>query len=292
MTRLTLATLSLEEGRQAELLPELVAQAGNVDLLFLQNAKGWHRDGQRLRYRAEHLLAGIGLDHSLLTADAHGAPHTLIFWRAGRLHPVAHYNPEGPDVPSEESGLAEFAVGEFAPVANAMSVHWATWTEDIRLQEAHKLAQLAAPEAVTVLAGDFGGLWPDCPGHSEFEPARHAVPPPVRHQGFAPGTRPDDELIADRRALTVLAEAGFRSAGCIAGVMTPTVNERPGTGPGGRVDHIVVSLPLAGCLIPGSYAVHVSEIGKRASDHRLVSASLDLDQIQKGVSISEDQAGR
>jgi endonuclease/exonuclease/phosphatase family metal-dependent hydrolase len=279
--RLNIATLSLGEGRTAEQLPGMAGQAGDVDLLLVQAGKGWHQDGQKLRFRAERLLASIGLDRSLMTAGTHGTLHTLIFWRTRRLQPVAHYTPLWPDVPGDRGGLAEFTVGGFERVVSTMSVQWTSLERDIRLEKGLRLTQLAAPDAVAVIAGDFNSLWPDCAGHREFEPASHALPADMRHQdALVPGMRPDGTLSADRRALTVLAEAGFRSAGCIAGIMTPTVNDNPDTGPGGRVDHIVLSPPLAGCLIPGTYAVHVFETRNRASDHRLVSVSLDLDQFR------------
>jgi hypothetical protein len=257
MNRLSIATLNLDDGGAAEMLPEVVRQAGDVDLLMVQETKGWHRDGQRTRYRAEWLLASIGLDHSLMTASTRGTLGTLIFWRAGRMRPVAHYDAVQAGVPGEKGGLAEFAVEGFGPVVNAMSVQWATCSGDIRLDEARRLTRLAVPDAAIVMAGGFSSLWPDCAEHREY-----ATP------------------AADRRALTLLAEAGFRSAGCIAGVMTPTVDEKPDTGPVGRVDHIVVSPLLAGCVIPGMYAVHVSGAGNRVSGHRLVSVSVDLDQFR------------
>ena len=73
MTTLTVATLSLEEGHAVDLLPELIRQAGNVDLLCLQEGKNWHRDdGERPWSRAERLLSPIGLDCSLMTASARG----------------------------------------------------------------------------------------------------------------------------------------------------------------------------------------------------------------------------
>ena len=281
MNRLNIATLNFGEGRTAGLLPEMVGQAGDVDLLLVQAGKGWHQNGQKLRFRAERLLASIGLDRSLMTADTRGALHTLIFWRTGRLQPVAHYTSLWPDPPGDHGGLAEFMVGGFERVVSTMSVQWASLGRDIRLEKALRLTRLAAPDAVAVIAGDFNSLWPDCAGHREFEPTWNALPADIRHQdALAPGARLDGTLSADRRALTVLAEAGFRSAGCIAGIMTPTVNDNPDTGPGGRVDHILLSPPLAGCVIPGTYAVHVFETSNRASDHRVVSVSLDLDRFR------------
>jgi endonuclease/exonuclease/phosphatase family metal-dependent hydrolase len=86
--------------------------------------------------------------------------------------------------------------------------------------------------------------------------------------------------VSDRRALTTLAEAGLRSAGCIAGDMTPTVNAETDQGQGGRIDHILLSPALAGTVVPGSYQVHASDTGNQASDHRMVSVRLDLTQVR------------
>jgi hypothetical protein len=156
---------------------------------------------------------------------------TLVFWRAGQLRPVAHYNPVWPEVAHDQAGLAEFEVGGFGHLLRVMSVQWRVYRGgDVRLDEARKLTRFAASDSAANIAGDFDSLWPDCAGHQEFEPG---------------GT-----LVSDRRALTVFADAGFRSAGCIANVMTPTVNEQADIGHGGRIDHIVLSRLLAGCVIP------------------------------------------
>lgn len=56
MDVLTVATLNLEDGASIDLLPDLAAQAGQIDLLLFQEGKNWHRDGQRTRFRAERLL--------------------------------------------------------------------------------------------------------------------------------------------------------------------------------------------------------------------------------------------
>jgi hypothetical protein len=47
----------------------------------------------------------------------------------------------------------------------------------------------------------------------------------------APGDRPDGALISDRRTLTgPWPRRGFASAGCLAGVMTPAVNDKADIG--------------------------------------------------------------
>ena len=281
---LTVATLNLEEGREVDMLPDVVCLAGDVDLLLFQEGKNYHADGQRQRFRAERLLSSTGLDRSLMTAGTGTAMHTLIFWRASRLQPVAHWNPVWPDVFPGQGGPAEFEVEGLGSALTVMSVHWAYWSGDVRLDQAQKLTRFAAPGVPAIIGGDLNSLWPDCPGHREFEPAWDRLPPHKRHhKTLPPGARPGGTLVSDRRALTVFSEAGFTSAGCIAGDMTPTVNDKAGIGQGGRIDHIVLSPALAGCVLPATYAVHVSETGSRASDHRLVSVTLDLDRFAPGT---------
>ena len=78
---------------------------------------------------------------------------------------------------------------------------------------------------------------------------------------------------------SVLAQAGFVSAGCAAADMTVTVNAGIDHGHGARIDHLALCPLLAAALVPGSYRVHVSDLGDRASDYRMVSARLDLDRL-------------
>ena len=281
---LTVATLNLEEGRELDMLPDVVCLAGDVDLLLMQEGKNWQANGQRARFRAERLLSGIGLDRSLMTASTASMSHTLIFWRTARMRCLAHWNPAWPDVFPGQGGPAEFEVEGLGPALTVVSVHWAYWSGDVRLDQAQKLTRFAAPGVPAIIGGDLNSLWPDCPGHREFEPAWDRLLPHKRHhKTLPPCARPGGTLVSDRRALTVFSEAGFSSAGCIARDMTPTVNDKADIGQGGRIDHIVLSPALAGCVLPQTYAVHISETGNRASDHRLVSVTLDLDRYEPGT---------
>jgi hypothetical protein len=132
-----------------------------------------------------------------------------------------------------------------------------------------------------VIGGDFNSLWPDCPDHEpEFEPDWEALPAHKRHhKTLLPGLRPGGRLVSDRRALSVLAGAGFRSAGCLAADTTVTVNVQADRGQGARIDHLVLSPLLAAAFVPDSYQVWVNDLGDRASDHRLVSARFDLGRL-------------
>ncbi len=279
MNRLTIATQNLERGEAVELLPELTAQAGAIDLLLMQEGGNWHRDGHRARYRAEELLAAAGLGRSVMNGDLDRGPlHTLVFWNPGRLLLTAHHDAMWPWVPPRRAGVAEFELPS-GLLLRARSVHWPAEDGAPRLEEAKRSAWMADPACLAVVAGDMNSLWPDCAGHQEYEPDWSRLPPHKRgDKTLAPGLRDGGELVSDRRACAALAEAGFASAGCLAAVMTPTVNRKADQGEGGRIDHIAVNGPLAACYIPGSYAVWKSDAGNRASDHRLVSAAYDLEQ--------------
>jgi hypothetical protein len=283
MDVLTVATLNLEDGAAVELLPEVAAQAGQIDLLLLQEGKSWDRDGHRQRYRAERLLNDAGLDRSVMTSDKGlGSLHTLIFWNSGRLRLLTHHDPLWPDVARSRRGVAGFETAS-GLVLRARSVHWPHWGGDARMDAAQQLTWLANRRFASVAGGDFNSLWPDCPGHQEIEPDWEMIEEHKRHhKTLPPGARPDGPPTSDRRALTVLADAGFRSAGCIVGDMTPTVASREDNGQGGRIDHLALSRMLAACVIHGTYAVHISTVGDQASNHRLVSIGLDLDQLPVG----------
>lgn len=278
---LTIASLNLEDGRELDLLPGLVGQVPDIDILLFQEARSFEFGGQVLRFRAEELLAPLGLDRSLLTRSTRGRLHEMAFIRSSRLRPVRHFTPDLPDVSHDQVGWVQLRVAGLAPVLHLRSVQWAHWNGDVRLDEAQKLTRYAAPGVASVIGGDFNSLWPDCPDHEpEFEPDWAALPPHKRHhKTLPPGLRPDGRLVSDRRALAVLAGAGFVSAGCTARDVMVTVNAHIDNGQGARIDHLVLSPLLARAFVPGSYRVWVNELGDRASDHRLVSARLDLSRV-------------
>lgn len=280
-TQLTVATLNLEDGRELDLLPGLVGQVPDTDILLFQEARSFDSGGQERRFRAEELLAPLGLDRSFLTRSTRGLLHEVIFVRSARIRPVRHFTPDLPDVFHDQAGWVQVRVSGLEPVLHLRSVQWAHWNGDVRLDEAQQLTRYAAPGVAAVIGGDFNSLWPDCPGHEpEFEPDWQVLPPHKRHhKTLPPGLGPDGRLVSDRRALTVLAGAGFRSAGCVAADTTVTVNAGIDHGQGARIDHVVLSPLLAAGIVPGSYRVWVSDLGDRASDHRLVSVRLDFSRL-------------
>ncbi|MBO2461532.1 endonuclease/exonuclease/phosphatase family protein [Actinomadura violacea] len=302
----TVATLNLQDGERLDLVPQLLKSIGRpVDILALQEAKGWDGDGQARRFQAEEALRPSGLDRSFLTPSTSGTLHQMVFVRSARCRPVRHWTPGLPDVFHDQVGWLELEVcGHLVAVR---SVQWPHWSGDARLEAALKLTRYAGPGTPAIVLGDANSSWPDCRGgpswwpwrprrHREFEPDWSKRPPHKRlHKSLPPGARPrGGRLVSDRRALRVLAEAGFVSAGCLAGDMTPTVNGGVDNGQGQRIDHIAFSRALSGAVLPDTYKVEVSDVGDRASDHRLVSVSFAPGRIggARGAGDDHEHGGR
>ncbi|WP_329087747.1 endonuclease/exonuclease/phosphatase family protein [Streptosporangium sp. NBC_01469] len=281
--KLILATFNFQEGgwsrhdrayRNLPLLKEVVAQVPDLDILFLQEGFRYAEEGQRALFEVERILAPVAPLRGFLTRSDRGLLHEVIFMRWPRLMPVRHYEP-GPGIYHDQIGwLHAHLEGDLDRSLALKSVHWPHWSGDARLDEALKLTRHAAPGSAAIIAGDFNSLWP---GPQEFEPDWLARPPHKRlHKTMPPGARADGELRSDRRALTVLSEAGFVNAGSVDGDYTVTVNDAVDDGQGARIDHVLLSPWLAPSQVPGSYRVWVNELGDRASDHRMVSVAVDL----------------
>lgn len=184
MHELWIATLNLENGERIDLLPELVAKVPGLDLLMLQEGRGWDCLGQKRRFQAENLLAAVGLDRSFLTRSTRGTPHELVLIRSASMRPLGHYTPDLPDVFHDQIGAVELLADGLTPPVTARSIQWPHWSGDARLNEALRLTRYAAPGACAVIAGDFNSLYPDCDTHAaEFEPDWTQLPPYKRHHG-------------------------------------------------------------------------------------------------------------
>ncbi|MEO3862093.1 hypothetical protein [Acrocarpospora sp. B8E8] len=263
--------------QRLDFLPELV---GDADLVLFQEGKEYGFHGQELRYLAEGMLAEFGL-RSFMTRSVIGELHELVFARWPRLRLVRHYTPDLPGVFHDQIGWLGFEVTGLDRLLWVRSVQWASWNGDVRLDLAQKLTRYAAPDKAAIIGGDLNTIWPDCPGHVEFEPDWLAMPPHKRtHKTLPPGLRPDGKLVSDRRATQILHEVGFVNAGCLAGDMTPTVNPGIDSGQGARIDHLVFSPLLAPAIIPESYQVRCDAVSEKASDHRGVSVRLDLGRLR------------
>lgn len=282
MNLLRVATINLQDGLHLDGLPGLLEPLGQLDVLTFQEGKGYEREGGRLRYRAEGLLRPLGLDRSFLTLSPYGTLHTLVFVRSDRLRPLQHFIADPPYGEHDKNGWVCLAVEGLEPPLLVRSDQWMYCDGEQRLSAAHKLTRYARPGVASLIGADLNALWPDCPGHVEHEPDWSLRPAHTRFNktlppGLAPAG-PDGQtlLVSDRRATTVLAAAGFVSAGCLAGDMTPTVNTPEAVAE--RIDHLVLSPSLACAYVPGSYQVCAGAPESLISDHRVVACTLDLDR--------------
>ncbi len=139
--RLTVATVNFQDGgwsaergdyQRLELLPDLIGQAGPVDILCLQEGRAFRADGQALRFRAEQLLAGSGL-RRFVTRSQRGPLDEIVFLRCPPLQPARHYTPDPPDVYHDQIGFIHARLPGLPGVLKIKSIHWACWNGDIRL---------------------------------------------------------------------------------------------------------------------------------------------------------------
>ncbi|WP_188196677.1 endonuclease/exonuclease/phosphatase family protein [Nonomuraea sp. SYSU D8015] len=245
------------------------------DVVFLQEGYRFGDDGAELMHYAGQLLGGLT---GFLMPPVHGLLYQVVYLRCPPFVPLRHFHRHSPGVYHDQEGWVHAghpALGE--RVLKLCSVHMAYHDGDARMSEAKRYSRYAASGEFSVLAGDFNSLWPDCPRHDELEPDWTALPDHARgHKTLGPGDRAAGEWVSDRRAGTVLAEAGWVNVGCLAGDMRPTVQPEVDNGQGARIDHILVSRGLAPAVVASSYDVDDSSIGARASDHKRVSVRLNL----------------
>jgi hypothetical protein len=91
--------------------------------------------------------------------------------------------------------------------------------------------------------------------------SRGGLPVPRRRRRLEARCRPGLESML---TITVQRSGRPRTAGArAAAAMTVTVNAGIDHGQGARIDHLVLSPLLAAALVPGSYRVHVSDLGDR-----------------------------
>jgi endonuclease/exonuclease/phosphatase family metal-dependent hydrolase len=282
---LSVATFNLEGGARSDLLPEVVADGPDLDILFLQEAKSWDADGQRRAFEAEILLRPLGLDRGFLTPSTWGTIHTMVFIRSAKLRPMRHVTQHTPGVCADQIGTLELGIPGLQRLLTVRSVHWRYWSGTERESEAMMLTRFGAPDACAIIAGDCNSLAPDCTFHDpEREPDWPQLPAHKRqHKSLMDD---DGTYHSDRRALTRLARAGLVNVGCMAGDVTPTVYEDVDLGQGGRIDHILVSPLLSAAIMAETYRVHSTEVGREASDHCMVSACFDLSRVALPLAVA------
>ena len=255
---------------QAGLIREL-----EPDVLLLQEARGFSADGGARLFAAE---ADLGM-RGLLAVAPHTGQHTAVFLRPP-LRPV-RFEPD-PVHFHHALALASVEVPGLAAPIQLASMHLSPLSPALRAGEVGWLAALAAPGALSLLAGDANSLapgdpepddWPDLPA---FQRVRYLTQPGP--DGAGSSQRP----AADRSAVGFLHAAGLvdAAAGDTGVDATPTVPTRgypQAEFVAFRSDHVLLSPALAPART--SYRVVQDERAHATSDHLPVLVELDLGRL-------------
>lgn len=234
------------------------------DVLVVQEARGFDADGGRHLYTAEHDLGMRGL---LALAPSTGQ-HTAVFFKP-QIRPLRF----DPDADHFHHALAQamLVVPGFDQPITIASMHLSPFSPALRAAEVGWLAGLAAPDLLTVIAGDANSLAPGDP-----EPAWAKLPAHFRVRHLLPAA-PGQPPVADRSTMAYLHSAGFIDAAAAQGqTATPTV---PTAGfPKAefvpfRSDHALLSPRLAPALT--GYHVIDDVRTATASDHLPLMIDLD-----------------
>jgi len=285
----TMGTFNFEHGGRrddgtfdlAPAIAHIAAQVPRIDLLALQEVKGYGRDGGRILHEfAGRLRASVGgtWGAHLAVSPISGA-HNAVFYRTETFRVVQAYA----DVAAADDRLALagslwLAVDGLEVPLVVHSVHWRHDSGEARIQEAKLLGNLITRAAI--VAGDFNCVWPGDPSF-ELRPVWENLPPHLRsHKTVAdPAT---GRLESDLGAGLVCQRHGWVDAGALAKDGTVTTNATSDRAPC-RIDRIMASPPLAAGIIEGSYTVHVPP-GDPVSDHRMVSVRIDLSRFDQPFS--------
>lgn len=231
------------------------------DVLLLQEAKGFSADGSRRLFETERYLGMRGF-----VADAPTTgQNTAIFIRPELQ--ALHFDADFQHF-HHAAALLKLAVPGNDRVLTVASVHLCPNSPHVRAREASYLYNLADPDGLSLIGGDFNSVSPDDPepdGLSEL-PAHYCV----RYTG--------EDGTADRSTISALLRAGFIDVGHeLEPAPTPTV---PGRGfehtefiPF-RSDYFLASAALARGAI--AYSVILNNQTDIASDHYPICADFEV----------------
>jgi endonuclease/exonuclease/phosphatase family metal-dependent hydrolase len=233
-----------------DLLVEVIREV-RPDVLLAQELKGYLANGERHALQFER---DIGM-RSFLAAAPHTGQNTGIFIRP-EIEPLSF---EADSVHFHHAAsFLEARVPGFTKPVTFVSVHLCPFSPHVRLSEVGYLTNLAAPDGLVVIGGDFNSVIPGDP-----EPDFAALPSHFR----ARYTGVDGH--SDRRALEQLIHAGFRdSAAGFAERANPTVPAAAFVGTEFvpfRSDYLLASAALAERVT--NYRVVRSTATDHASDH-------------------------
>ena len=240
------------DNRRQKLQHEVIREL-QPDVLLIQEAKAFDANGHKLLFQTEDALGLRGL----LGIAPHTGQNTAIFFRP-EIKPVAfemdavHFH--------HVASAAQLLVPGFSVPITFVSVHLAPTNPEVRRREAAYLIAHAAPEKLTLVAGDFNSVSSHDPEPQGWE----KLPTHFRARYLPPGSE-----TADRETLRTLYSAGFVDVAHRLGKNGMT------TVPGAdfasaefipfRCDHVLASVSLAESA--KSYEVLKDARTGSASDH-------------------------
>ena len=268
MSALRIATYNLlhdgqdeEDRSRLDAALEVLREAA-PHVVMLQEARRFEADGGRLLLEVERRLGMRGW----LALAPHTGQNTAVLVappiepRAFAADPVRFHH---------AAAHLTVALPGLGPELTLVSVHLSPASPAARLAEAAHLADLAATDRFSIVAGDCNSPGPGDPEPGDWErlPAHFRV----RYLDEA-GER------SDRRALRLLAAAGFADAATALGAgaepTVPTTGHPDAEFVDFRADRVLVSPPLADGIV-GQRMIR-DERTHRASDHYPVVVDLDL----------------
>ncbi|RAY15433.1 hypothetical protein DPM19_12135 [Actinomadura craniellae] len=216
-----------------------------LDVLGIQEAKHWDRDGWAQLHEAEILLGMRGFP---VPSNHHGC-HLVLFVREPKVRVLRERHDRAAPYWHALCGLEIVLDEHLFDRIDLYNTHLAPSSPTTRLAEAETF-HLLTKRAPVILLGDFNAL----PAGDPNPPRTDASYRSVRRK-------------LDRTPAAVIAEAGFTDVGAHLEDTTPTVGHAPGSKLAYRCDRICTTLPPA--AITG-YQV-VTDLDD-CSDHRPVVA--------------------
>lgn len=165
----------------------------NPDVLLVQEAKQFEANGYRRFYEVEVALNRRGF----LALAPHTGQNTAIFVSDG-IQPISfesdsiHFH--------HAAAFGTFKIPGFEQPITFVSVHLCPFGPHVRLTEAAYLSSYAAPNKLTIVAGDFNSVSPYDPEPIGWE----TLPSHFQARYLSP-----DGKTADKRILETLYQAGF-----------------------------------------------------------------------------------
>lgn len=231
------------------------------DVFLMQEAKGFEAAGGALLHALEDRL---GMRGFLALAPRTGQ-HVAIFIREP-LRPLS-FDTDGANFHHALGMLTVALPGSDRPLT-LMSAHLCPNGPDLRRREAAHLAVRAAPDTLSLIAGDFNSASPH-----DAEPEDFGSLPSHHRARYAA-----EDGRADRSVLRHLESAGWVDVGYqLGGSALSTV---PAAGFSGtefatmRCDYLLASAAFA--AIARSYSVIRSAHTHRASDHYPITATFEV----------------